>query len=356
MVKVIPTNPIFRTSGERRVVEVLKETLDALWTIYYEPVISGKQPDLILFHEYQGIIILEIKDYTKSIIREVNPDFWKIKKENRIISVKSPLKQAVEYRNDLITLLSKNHELLEESGNYQGKLKIPVLTACVFPNLSLGDVGDLGIDRIIPTEKLFSREDIGPNLGRRVTQLAEQLFISAGLTEREANIVKNCIYPTFIVNENTYSYFQGQVEEISNFKVDYISFNNYVDEIYFIINKINHLIRLESARTIGIVFPVNRSLRVGTLEQFIKDLLKSRNLYPSNQSFLINITDIKQNDYSINFDYLFICDINTIRDGEDYQELKRLIENYQQRQTNIVVTSNQKSYLTEKLKNRLAGR
>jgi hypothetical protein len=177
------------------------------------------------------------------------------------------------------------------------------------------------------------------------------------LTEREANLVKKCIYPnfTFTVNENTRSYFYGQDEEISNFKVEYISFDNYVDEIYFVINKINHLIRLEAARTIGIVFPVNRSLRVGTLEQFIKDLLKSRNLYPSNQSFSINITDIKQVNYSIKFDYLFVLDINTIRGGEDYQELKRLIENYQQKQTNIVLTSNKKSFLTEKLKNRLAS-
>jgi Nuclease-related domain len=356
MAKIIPNNPMFRTNGERRVAEVLISSLDQLWTAYYEPTILGKQPDLILLHEYQGIVILEVKDYTKSTIKEINPDYWKIEKDGTIVSVKSPLKQAIEYRNDLITLLSQNHELLEDSGNYQGKLKIPVLTACVFPNLTLGDVGDLGIDRIIPTEKLFSREDIGPNLGKRVAELKEQLFISAGLTEREANIVKNCIYPTFIINETTCSYFYEQAEEISNFEVDYASFNNYVDEIYFIINKINHLIRLEEVRSIGIVFPVNRSLRVGTLEQFIKDLLNSRNLYPSNQSFLINITDIKKLDYSIKFDYLFICDINTIRDGEDYKELKRLIENYQQRQTNVFLTSNQKSFLTEKLKNRLAGR
>jgi len=356
MAKIIPKNPTFRTSGERRVAEVLINSLDPLWTAYYEPSILGKQPDLILLHEYQGIVILEVKDYTRSTIKEINPDYWKIEKDSTIVNVKSPLKQAIEYRNDLITLLSQNHELLEESGNYQGKLKIPVLTAWVFPNLSLDEIRHIGIDRIIPIKKLFSREDIGPDLGKRVAQLTEELFISTGLTEKEANIVKNYIYPTFGVKENKYSHFYEQAEEISNFKVDYVSFNNYVDEIYFIINKINHLIRLEEAITIGIVFPVNRYLRVGTLEQFIKDLLKRRNLlFPLNQSFFINITDIKQVDLSINYDYLFICDINTIRDGEDYQELKRLIENYQQRQTNIVLTSNQKSFLTEKLKNRLAS-
>jgi hypothetical protein len=356
MAKVIPTNPIFRTNGERQVVEVLEETLDALWTIYYEPVISGKQPDLVLFHEYQGIIILEVKDYTKSIFQEINPDFWKIRRGNSVISVKSPIKQAIEYRNELITLLSREQELVEENGNYQGKLKIPVVTACVFPNLTMANIKELGIDRIIPKKKLFSKEDIGPNLGKRISELTEQLFISNGLTEKEANIVKNYIYPNMVISEDTGSYVHSNLEEISNFSVDYVSFDHYVDEIHFVMNKINHVIRLEAAKAIGIVFPVNRSLRVGTLEQFIRDSLKSRNLLLPNQSFSVHIADIKRVDYNIKFDYLFVLDINTIRDKEDYQELKRLIKNYMRGKTNIILTSNKKSFLTEKLKNRLAGR
>lgn len=353
MAKVIPTNPRFRTNGERRVVDVLQNTLDALWTIYYEPVISGKQPDLILFHEYQGIVILEVKDYIKSIFQEINPDYWKIRKENRTISVKSPFKQATEYRNDLITLLSQKQELIEENGNFQGKLKFPIITACVFPNLTMADIKEFGINRIIPRGKLFSKEDVEMNLGKRISRLTEQLFIFNGLTEREAIIVKNCIYPKMVVSEDKDSYILSDLE-VDYTDVKFVLFDHYVDEIQFVINKINHVIHFEASKEVGIVFPVNRSLRVGTLEQFIRDSLKSRNLLLPNLTFSVYIAELKRVNYNIKFDYLFILDINTIRDKEDYQELKRLINNYLRGKTKIILTSNKKSFLTEKLKNRFS--
>ncbi|EMT44854.1 nuclease-related domain-containing protein [Anoxybacillus flavithermus] len=123
MAKMIPESPSPRTLGEKELLNFLERSLDDLWTIYYEPMIGGRQPDFILFHPYQGILVLEVKDYSRETIKEINPDFWEIKVDTKTISVKSPIKQVIAYRNALIDLLSMEKDLIETSGRHKGKPK-----------------------------------------------------------------------------------------------------------------------------------------------------------------------------------------------------------------------------------------
>jgi hypothetical protein len=362
MANVVPDHIQFRTAGERFLTDILKEHLDDLWTIYYEPVINGRQPDLILFHEYHGIIILEVKDYHRNIITEINPDFWKIFIDGRIVSVKSPIKQVIEYRNELITILSKHKELVEENGIFQGKLKFPVATACVFINLTLDDIEDLGIDKIIPKDRLLCKEDLqtGETLYRKMNKIAENLFVINGLSEREINIIKNCIYP--IMKQNIHSVEANQfiknnvIKSISS-NIKFVSFTHYVDELYYVIDKTNHLIRMGAAKAIAITYPINRFLRVGTLEQFICDSLKKRGIFEKSERFWVHVSDIKSINDNINWDYLFVVDINSIQSSLHYQQFEYIIDKYSKTgETSIILTANKKSALTEKLKNRLAER
>ncbi|MED0687264.1 nuclease-related domain-containing protein [Anoxybacillus ayderensis] len=360
MAKIIPENPRLRTYGEKKLVKLFEQILDDLWTVYYEPIIEGKQPDFILFHEYQGIIIIEVKDYSKQSIKEINPDFWKIDVDGRIISVKSPIKQAIDYRNTLITVLSRENELLEKSGIYQRKLKIPIAIACIFPNLSVDEVKELGIERIIPKEQIFCRHDIetGENLINRIFCLTEHLFVSKGLTEKETSIINQCIYPVITVREGASLYISSDdIAYMSEPQVSFFSFDHYVDELHFVIDKTNHLIRLGEAKTIGIIYPINRSLREGTIAQFINSALQNLTLLVPSQSFSVYATDLRNVNCSSMFDYLFILDINTIRDGDNnYQRFNWLIKKSLKSKTNIILTANKKSSLTEKIRNRLAKR
>lgn len=364
MAKVIPDHIQFRTDGERFLTHILKEYLDDLWTIYYEPIINGRQPDLILFHEYHGIIILEVKDYHRNIITEINPDFWRIFADGRIVSVKSPIKQVIEYRNELITLLSQHQELVKENGIFQGKLKFPVATACVFINLTLDDIEDLGIDKVIPKDRLLSKEDLqtGKTLYRKMNQIAERLFVINGLSEKEINIIKSCIYPIMKQNANSVEAHQSvdNVIKSTSSNIKFVSFTHYVDELYYVIDKTNHLIRTGTAKTIAITYPINRFLRIGTLEQFICDSLKKRGLFEKSERFWVHVSDIKSiNDdiNLINLDYLFVVDINSIQSSLHYQQFEYIIKKYSETgETSIILTANKKSALTEKLKNRLAER
>lgn len=358
MAKVIPTDLQLHTRGEERLVKFFEKVLDDLWTVYYEPIIDGKQPDFILFHKYQGIVVVEVKDYLRKSIKEVSTDFWKIDVEGKIISVKSPIKQAIEYRNTLITLLSKEHELLQKSGDYQGKLKIPIAIACMFPNLSIDEVEHMGIDRVIPKDQIFCKNDLeeGEDFINRIFGLTGRLFISEGLTEREARIISQCIYPIINVTEEVDSCISDDIAYISKPQVNFFLFEHYIDEFQFVINKTNHLIRSGEAQLIGIIYPTNRPLRKGTIAQFIDDALQNLNLLPPNQAFSIQVTDLKTVDCGYMFDYLFFIDINTIRSKDDYQIFGRLIKNSLKFKTNIMLTANEESLLTTKIRNRLAKR
>ncbi|AST07058.1 hypothetical protein AF2641_09335 [Anoxybacillus flavithermus] len=355
MARVIPADLALHTRGEEKLARFFEQTLDDLWTVYYEPIIDGKQPDFILFHEYQGIVIVEVKDYLKKSIKEISTDFWKLDVQGEIISVKSPIKQAIEYRNALINLLSKERELLQTNGKYQGKLKIPIATACVFPNLSIDEVEDMNFYKIIPKEKIFCKNDLedGEVFIDRISGLIDRLFISKGLTEREARIVSKCIYPIIDVAEEADT---DDIAYISEPKISFLSFDHYVDEFQFVINKTNHLIRLEEAKAIGIIYPINRFLRKGTIAQFMDSALQNLNLLSSNQVFSVHVTDLKNVDFDYMFDYVFVIDINTIRSKNDFQLFSRLIKNLLNFKTNIVLTANEESLLTEKIKNRLAKR
>ncbi|KDE47069.1 hypothetical protein DI43_10645 [Geobacillus sp. CAMR12739] len=91
MAYVIPECPTFKTRGEEKLFNALKANLDDLWTVYYEPVINGKYPDFVLFHEYYGVLILEAKDYTIQTIREIRKDYWKIYSDGKEVSIKTRL-------------------------------------------------------------------------------------------------------------------------------------------------------------------------------------------------------------------------------------------------------------------------
>ncbi|GAB6889523.1 hypothetical protein JCM14450A_05290 [Geobacillus stearothermophilus] len=367
MAYIIPECPTFKTRGEEKLFNALKANLDDLWTVYYEPVINGKYPDFILFHEYYGILILEVKDYTTQTILEIRKDYWKIYSQGKEVSIKNPFSQAIEYRNELINLLSKHKELVEQEGNFQGKLKFPVAVGCVFVDLTASDIINLCIDQVIPLEQLFCMEDLEDShvFNEKINGIMETLFTINSLSREEARIVKQVIYPVIKVN------YSGQVDrsleeeqqtgkeekerkEILN--VQLISFEHYVDEFYYVVDRIHHLCQTGAARNITIAYPLNRFLRRGTVKEFISDLLKSRGLL-AKRGLTLKLFELEQlSDYCRSTDYLFIVDINSIRSTAVYERQLRPIIEGKIYNGPIMLTANKPSWLTKKLKNRLAQR
>ena len=65
----------FTTEGERQTYRFLEAVAkpDARFLCWYLPDVQGLEPDFILYSQQNGLIILEVKDWNLSQIREVNP-------------------------------------------------------------------------------------------------------------------------------------------------------------------------------------------------------------------------------------------------------------------------------------------
>lgn len=101
------------TAGERLLFRTLKTYLPDDYIVYYEPEIRGKRPDFVIIGPDLGMIVLEVKDYTKSTLLQINHDEWHIiSKNGEQAVVKSPLKQAKDYMYHISDVLKKDLNLI----------------------------------------------------------------------------------------------------------------------------------------------------------------------------------------------------------------------------------------------------
>ncbi len=71
------------TLGERLLFQTLKEYLPPDDIVYYEPDLYGRRPDFVVISPELGLVVLEVKDYTKNTLVELNPDRWSLRKRER---------------------------------------------------------------------------------------------------------------------------------------------------------------------------------------------------------------------------------------------------------------------------------
>lgn len=96
------------TAGERLLFRTLKEHLPDDYIVYYEPEIKGVRPDFVIIGPDLGLLVLEVKDYTKNTFYHFTKDDWTIRNSSGDLhSVKSPLKQAREYAFKITDVLKK---------------------------------------------------------------------------------------------------------------------------------------------------------------------------------------------------------------------------------------------------------
>ncbi len=128
------------TAGERLVFHTLKDVLPSDYIVYYEPEIIGRRPDFVVIGPDLGLLVLEVKDYTKSTLFSLNHDEWSILNTiGEITTVKSPFKQAKDNAFHIVNQLKKDKNLLTWEGPYQGTLKFLYGYGVIFSRLTQVD-------------------------------------------------------------------------------------------------------------------------------------------------------------------------------------------------------------------------
>ncbi|MGM0901836.1 MAG: 3'-5' exonuclease [Bacillota bacterium] len=152
------------TAGERLLFRTLKLYLPDDYIVYYEPEILGKRPDFVIIGPELGIVVLEVKDYIKNTLLQVNHDEWHIVASNGEQSVqKSPLKQARDNMFHVVDVLKKDKNLVQLDGKYKFQLKFPYGHGAVFTRLYSKDFIQEGLYTVIEPEFCLTRDEIDPD-------------------------------------------------------------------------------------------------------------------------------------------------------------------------------------------------
>ncbi|SFA86575.1 MULTISPECIES: nuclease-related domain-containing DEAD/DEAH box helicase [unclassified Bacillus (in: firmicutes)] len=151
------------TAGERLLFRTLKNYLPDDYIVYYEPEIQGRRPDFVIIGPDLGIVILEVKDYTKNTLLQLNHEEWHlVTSTGETAIVKSPMKQARENMFHVVDVLKKDKLLVQLDGKYKFQLKFPYGHGVVFTRLLSRDMVQDGLYSVIEPSLSLTRDEIDP--------------------------------------------------------------------------------------------------------------------------------------------------------------------------------------------------
>nr|WP_263327071.1 nuclease-related domain-containing DEAD/DEAH box helicase [Neobacillus sp. Marseille-Q6967] len=152
------------TAGERLFFRTLKTYLPDDYIVYFEPEIQGRRPDFVIIGPDLGILVLEIKDYTKNTLFQVNHDEWHIITTSGDQAViKSPMKQARDNMFHVVDVLKKDKSLVQLDGKYKFQLKFPYGHGVVFTRMYSKDFIKEGLYTVIEPNLCLTRDEIDPD-------------------------------------------------------------------------------------------------------------------------------------------------------------------------------------------------
>lgn len=152
------------TAGERLFFRTLKTYLPDDYIVYFEPEIQGKRPDFVIIGPDLGIVVLEVKDYTKNTLFQINHDEWHIVTTSGDQAVlKSPMKQARDNMFHVVDTLKKDKNLVQLDGKYKFQLKFPYGHGVVFTRMYSKDFIKEGLYSVIEPHLCFTRDEIDPD-------------------------------------------------------------------------------------------------------------------------------------------------------------------------------------------------
>lgn len=152
------------TAGERLFFRTLKTFLPDDYIVYFEPEIQGKRPDFVIIGPDLGIVVLEVKDFTKNTLFQVNHDEWHIVTTSGDQAViKSPMKQARHNMFHVVDVLKKDKSLVQLDGKYKFNLKFPYGHGVVFTRMFSKDFIKEGLYSVIEPHLCLTRDEIDPD-------------------------------------------------------------------------------------------------------------------------------------------------------------------------------------------------
>ncbi|MBN2908200.1 NERD domain-containing protein [Polycladomyces sp. WAk] len=191
------------TAGERLLFQVLRHFLPDDYIVYYEPDIQGMRPDFVLIGPDLGMVVLEVKDYTKNALHRLNPDQWFVQTSNGLTVRKSPLKQAREYAFRIASLLERDKSLIQLEGKYKHRLKFPYGYGVVMTRLTRQDLNQHALADVLNPKLCLTRDDIDPqsesfspkDLLQKIKNMFVASFRHVPLSQKDIRTIRYHLFP-----------------------------------------------------------------------------------------------------------------------------------------------------------------
>ncbi|SDE45980.1 Type III restriction enzyme, res subunit [Paenibacillus sp. UNCCL117] len=224
MAYMVPdTIPRLATAGERILFQTLRDYLPSDYIVYYEPEIQGRRPDFVVIGPDLGLVVLEVKDYTRNTLHEINQDEWTLHtSKGELAVVKNPLKQARDNVRHLAEQLKKDKNLIQLEGKYTGHLKFPYGFGAVFTRMKQEEFVRYDLYQVIPPEFVLCRDEVDPEEeGFSQENLVEKLLgmftvwsrRSYRLTREDIKAIRYHLFPEVRIGAGSVqpAYYQDQL-------------------------------------------------------------------------------------------------------------------------------------------------
>lgn len=213
--------PYNASMGEKKTFALLQNLPDSC-IVYYEPIISNRYPDFIVILPTVGVLVVEVKGWRHTEIEKINNEEASVNGVNE----KHPRRQAREYMFKLMDVCKQSGlcgDLIHESGQYEGKFKLPFAHMVVLSNidgeqLKYAPAGDL--TPFFPPENTITRDRLAEMLNREISekQLVEyfrgffELQWPVKLSQQQINELRAVIHPEITIERPPYEIFPSTPE------------------------------------------------------------------------------------------------------------------------------------------------
>lgn len=162
------------TAGEKRVARLLESHLEDDYLCWYEPTVGNpgriRYTDFIILHPSRGLLLLEVKDWKMSSLRNVDRQFFRLMTDSGLQSVQHPLEQVRQCTYRLIDGLRRDPALTHEAGCYTGKLVCPYAFGVVFTAITRQEFDTSGMEAVLPENLVICRDEMTESVDPEVFQ------------------------------------------------------------------------------------------------------------------------------------------------------------------------------------------
>jgi len=151
------------TAGERRFAHRLETLLEADYLCWYDVPVGTKyqHPDFLVLHPRRGLLVLEVKDWTREYIQQINPVSVTLLTPTGPKEVGNPLEQARQYAFGVKNALERDSQLIAPTGHaHCGKLICPYGFGVVLSAITRKQFDDTDLGDVLPSHLVICKDEI----------------------------------------------------------------------------------------------------------------------------------------------------------------------------------------------------